>query len=489
MAVQVIIEQLNTVSFLSKIPITWELFISCKESPVKAEEEFCGRGGYAGKRIVCVCLALILCAMVFSASILLLLSPVVNARDQAPGRVAAKPAKQVCKIAQLSTKAFINSVAWSPNGKYLAALSYYGTTITVWDTQTWEKVNEFPRNGGFYCDSSFGFLTNDSVVTTAPLGPSPDPKYIELARFFNVEAWDIHTGKFLRCLPEEPLHNPDSRYSPRMDTFSVSSNHGLIAGVESGIYRNTVSVLDAKSGRQLFSRVIPIEWGVDLSESKSLKSEGTHTLAFSQDGKRLAVGTGYEQGTKQNKTLAGGGHVYILDSRTGKILKSFWAYHWKPDNYRDQPDADGFITWRPQDIYEVRRIIFSPDGRWIVTAKEKIFDPRSGNRVAATIFNARTGAKVTDIQGKVIRDLGKDEVIRINAMAWSGNWLAMGDGSGAVRVYAVKNPRKPLLMYNDDPDAGGLSTRATIYSMSLSQNGLVAYSRDNQIHIMLFPAI
>ena len=456
--------------------------MSCKKNLVKAEEEFCGRGGYSGNRTVCANLTVVLCAMVFFA--LIFVSPVVNARDQVPGRVAEKPAKRVHEIAQLSTKAFINAVAWSPNGKYLAALSYFGTTITVWDTQTWGKVNEFTRNGGFYCDSSFGFLTNDSVITTAPLGPSPDPKYDVLAKFFNVEEWDIHTGKLLRCLPEEPIHNPDTRYSPRMDTFTISSNHCLIAGVEASIYRNTVSVLDAKSGRQLFSRIIPIEWGVDLSESKSLKSEGIHTLAFSKDGKSLAVGTGSEQGTKQNKTLAGGGHVYILDSRTGKILKSFWAYHWKPDNYLDQPDADGFIPWRPQDIYEVRRIIFSPDGRWIVTAKEKIFDTRSGNRVAATIFNARTGTKVTDIQGKVIRDLGKDEVLRINAMVWDGNRLAVGDESGAFRLYSVKDPRKPLLIYNDDPEAGGLSTRSTIYSMSLSQDGLVAYSRDNQIHVM-----
>ena len=456
--------------------------MSCKEDLVKPEEKFFGRDGYSAHQTFFVSLTFFLCVMVFLVSIVV--SPVVNAQDQVPGRVAENPAKRVDEIAQLSTKAFINAVAWSPNGKYLAALSYYGTTITVWDTQTWEKVNEFTRNGGFYCDSSFGFLTNDSVITTAPLGPSPDPKYIELARFFNVEVWDIHTGKFLRCLPEEPIHNPDTRYSPRMDTFTVSSNHSLIAGVESGIFRNTVSVLDAKSGRQLFSRVIPIEWGVDLSESKSLKSEGIHTLAFSTDGKRLALGTGSRQVTRQNKTLAGGSHVYILDSRTGKIVKSFWAYHWKPDNYRDQPDADGFIPWRPQDIYEVRRIIFSPDGRWIVTAKEKIFDTRSGNRVAATIFNSRTGAKVTDIKGNVIRDLGKDEVIRINAMAWYGNWLAMGDVRGAMRLYSVKEPRKPLLIHNDDPDAAGLSTRSTVYSMSLSQNGLIAYSRDNQIHVI-----
>lgn len=456
--------------------------MSFKENQVKAKKEFCGRGGYSGNRTLCLYLTVVLCAMVFSASIFV--SPLVNARYKVPGSVAEKPAKRVHEIAQLSTKAFINAVAWSPNGKYLAALSYYGTIITVWDTQTWEKVNEFTRNGGFYCDSSFEFLTNDSVITTAPLGPSPDPKYDVLARFFNVEEWNIHTGKLLRCLPEEPIHNPDTRYSPRMDIFSISSNHGLIAGVETGIYSNTVSVLDAKSGRQLFSRVIPIEWGVDLSESQSLKSEGIHTLAFSKDGKRLVVGTGSEQGTKQNKTLAGGGHVYILDSRTGNILKSFWAYRWKPDNYRDQPDAHGFIPWRPQDIYKVRRIIFSPDGLWIVTAKEKIFDTRSGNRVAVTIFNARTGAKVTDIQGKVIRDLGKDEVLRINAMVWDGNRLAMGDESGAVRVYAVKDPRKPLLITNDDPEAGGVSTSSTIYSMSLSQKGLVAYSRDNQIHVM-----
>ena len=154
--------------------------MSFKENLVKAKEEFRGRAGYSCNRTVGVYLSLVLCAMLFWASIVL--SPLVNAQDRVPGRVAEKPAKRVDEIAQLSTKAFINAVAWSPNGKYLAALSYYGTTISVWDTQTWEKVNEFTRNGGFYCDSSFGFLTNNSVVTTAPLGPSPDPKYIVAPR-------------------------------------------------------------------------------------------------------------------------------------------------------------------------------------------------------------------------------------------------------------------------------------------------------------------
>jgi len=59
--VQLIVGWPHTVIFLSKIPVTLELFMSCKESLVKAEEEFCGRGGYAGNRTVCVYLTLVLC--------------------------------------------------------------------------------------------------------------------------------------------------------------------------------------------------------------------------------------------------------------------------------------------------------------------------------------------------------------------------------------------------------------------------------------------
>jgi len=121
-------------SFLSKITIEWDLLMSCKESLVKAKESCFGRDVCSVHRPVGVYLIFVPCAMVFSASIVV--SPVVNAQDQVFGRVPENPAQRVHEIAQLSTKAFINAVAWSPNGKYLAALSYYGTTITVWDTQT-----------------------------------------------------------------------------------------------------------------------------------------------------------------------------------------------------------------------------------------------------------------------------------------------------------------------------------------------------------------
>jgi len=242
----------------------------------------------------------------------------------------------VQEIANLSITRDVYGMAWSPKGKYLAA--YWGSTITIWDTETWAKVREFVRKeGGAVVETKFGFSSDED----------------DLSKCFNLTEWNLRAENFVMGQP-----------------FTASNDHRLVAGALQGP-DYTLSVLDIRTGKTLFARSIPIDWGVDLSESVASKNEMTTALAFSADGKRLAVGTSSEQGTKLNKTLAGGGQVYILDSKTGWILNSFWAYRWEPDYELDRPNERGWILYRPKDIYEVCGITFSPDAQWVVTGKGK----------------------------------------------------------------------------------------------------------------------
>jgi WD40 repeat protein len=411
-------------------------------------------------------------------------SPIDYVKTKFKGVKSVQQDAPIQEIARLSTKMYIDDIALSPDSRYLAALSNYGSTITLWDTRSWEKINECILYSRYNIDHVVRFLTNRSIIIATPGGESSDPSYVDQSKYFCLSECDACTGKLIRHLPGQPVVHASPTYRSAMEYFSVSNDGKLIVGIEKEP-SSVVSVLDAHTGKKLFSRMIPVEWGVDLSESRSSKNENINRVVFSPDGKRVAIGTGSEQRTENNKTIAAGGRVYILDSTTGQILNSFWAYRWEPDNYLDRPDSNGIIRGRNKDIYQVRDLIFSPNGRFIATGKYQMGQPRILDPIAATIWEAATGRKVFDIQGKVIDIGGGAEICYLTAMAWRGDLLALGDSSGALRMYSVKDPGKPVLIYRDDPRPDGIiGVGLCVNTIILFSGGMLVYCRDNKIYVL-----
>ena len=411
-------------------------------------------------------------------------SPIDYVTSKFRSEMSMQKSEAIQEIAKLSTRMHIDDIAISPDGRYLAALSNYGSTITIWDTRSWEKINECMLFSRYNIDHVVRFLTNRSIIIATPGGESSDPKYVDQSKYFCLSECDAFTGKLIRHLPGQPVPHTSPTYRSAMEFFSVSSDGELIAGRERD-YDDFLTVLDAQTGKKLFSRMIPIDWGVDLSESRSVKTEGINRVVFSPDGTRVAMGTGSEQVSENNKTIAAGGRVYVLDSTTGKILNSFWAYHWEPDNYLDRLDANGIISGRNKDIYEVRELLFSPDGRYIATGKCQMGQPRILDHIAATIWEAGTGRKVCDIPGKIIDIGGGAEICYLTAMAWRGDLLALGDSSGALRLYSVKALGKPVLIYQDDPRPDGIfGVGLCVNTIILFSDGMMVYCRDNKIYVL-----
>ncbi len=435
------------------------------------------RGRWCGTQTIGIGLIVLIGALLPSA-VIDAASLVGNAAQNVSGTQVPDQV-EVKEIAHLSITRDVDGLAWSPNGKYLAALSYWGSTLTIWDTETWVKVNEFVRReGGAIVEYGLDFSSDYTVLTSTMMRASFDPNYDDQSKYFNLMEWDIRTGKYLRSLPSTPIRLPDMRDRSRMQLFTVSGDQRFVAGV-SRVLENTIAVLDLRTGKAVFARSIPIDWGVDLSASKASKTEGIRALSLSADGRYLAVGTSSEQRTRQNKTLAGGGRVYILDTMTGKTLNSFWAYRWEPDFELDHTDADGWVVYRPRDIYRVCSIALSPDGQWVVTGKDRLFNTKTGNTIAATIWNARIGAKVTDMEGDVYHDGAMVLVDPIKTMAWHDDWLAMINQLGSVRVYSLQDPSHPRLLFKSKGYWMAINTR-----LAVSGGGLVAYSNGNHIHVL-----
>jgi|GEM_PF-3926632 len=411
-------------------------------------------------------------------------SPIHYVTKKLKGSMSVENGEAIQEIAQVSTRMHIDDIALSPDGQYLAALSNYGSTITIWDTRSWKKINECMLYSRYNINHIVRFLTNRSIIIATPGGESSDPNYVDQSKYFCLSECDAFTGKLIRHLPRQPVVHASPTYRAAMEYFAVSGNRKLIAGRERD-FDDFLTVLDAQTGKKLFSRVIPIDWGVDLSESRSSKNELINRIVFSSDGKRVAIGTGAWQSTYNNKTIAAGGRVYVMDSTTGKILNSFWAYRWEPDNYLDRPDANGHITGRNQDIYQVTELIFSPDGRWIVTAREKMCNTRTPSTVAASIWASSTGRKVCDIEGKITDDRWGPDIAYVTAMAWRGELLALGDAEGVFRLYSINDLNNLKLLYEHIPAFDiRWSHPVAIENIIISTSGWLAYCHDNKIYVV-----
>jgi len=331
------------------------------------------------------------------------------AQSTAPAASEPSNSKSVPhEIRRLRVDGYINAVAWSFDGSRLAALSQFGSTITVWDAKTWNVVKEFRRDGGAYSGNSLAFLPDGSLLTAAlgefsNEGPdgnllkaaqigdhSGDPDYIvpsvsnlkyHSLKIFSLIDWNLATGQPIRYIP--PLEFPPSDLSPKItNTFAISRDRALIAAIKDG---RSVWLYDASSGVRVQDLpTTPLPEHPDVANS----------VAFSPDGQELVVGTAW-------------GWVHFFGVRDGVLRRSFRAY--------------------TTGEYRVAALAFSPDGKSIATGKAKGFDAREPNEFSTHIWRVSDGASIAMLPGATWILHGKTEAVSVRAMDWFKDLLAVGD--------------------------------------------------------------
>jgi WD40 repeat protein len=404
----------------------------------------------AGTLSVTAILAIVLVSVSCLAGSQVPLPPPSNSGD-----VAGSQHLQVVK--RLQTKGFINAVAWNADGTRLAALSLYGSTITIWETKNWTVVKEFERCSGPYSNNSLAFLPDGSLVTSAPVGTdcSKDPRSAETDRkygvlsMFSVIQWNPDTGKPVRYYPEMPYPPPD-RTVRAANTFAASKD-GAFIGAISGRDVLLYETHGATLVRTLKTPSLPAH--PELWTESYRKQVAAHpptsfpdyakSLAFSPDGKELAVGT-----------LSGMVNFFTL--KDGALRYSFAAY----------PFTSSLC---------VRAIAYSPDGQSIATGKARIVNLSKNDNITTNVWRVGDGAKLAALEGEVSTIQGVDMPDRINTIAWSpeGGALAAG-GSASLRVWRVAASGDQLLY---------LQKQGNNYSLAYSRQSALAVSTDNQITI------
>lgn len=356
----------------------------------------------------------------------------------------------------------VRSIAFSADGKLLVSASggwaysgeRPGTTCRVWEVATGreafrlEDASEDMRIATFtaggralvtggsgrprFWDVPTGREFNRRIGHAAPVlavAFSPDGKTVTSAgRDERLFRWEVGTG---RALAEQRMVPPDRSGGKELNRVALSQN--LRFAALSG-HEMPVSVLDCDSGKILRafeggSGSGPLALSADGSKVAASPKRGgievweaaagarllqakipndAYALAFSPDGKRVAVGTGLQTSAWLPE---GKGTVHVFDLDTGKeFLK---------------------IEKRDDDIHA---LAFSPDGQLLATGAE-------GRTVR--LWDIASGKELVELQRKRPSEGGYPQFVTSLAFSPDGRLLAGGDGS-ALRIWEVSSGAEVL---------------------------------------------
>ena len=354
----------------------------------------------------------------------------------------ANTGKSVYKPLQGHTNP-VYSVAYSPDGKYIVS-GGPDTTILIWDAKRGIRI------GNLLIDKLF----DEPVAEAHPgwvcsVGFSPDGQQI-ISGFSNVIAvWDASTHEPTGILQGHTGDVTSVAFSP--------NGQYIVSGGED----HTVRVWDATKGEQI---------GELLRHEDDVKS-----VAFSPDGQHIV------SGSKDNTVRI---WSVSINAPIGKILQ---AHNDRVTSVAFSPDGQHIIssshdhTVRISDVITGQQMIqplqfhawsvaYSPDGQRIVSG---------GGDNTVRIWNARSGMSI----GNPLQGHEGDSVMeRVSSVAYSpdGQRIVSGGGDNTARIWDASTGTpigKPIIAYE-----GGYSGSIHV-AYSPDGKRLVSCSPDNTVRI------
>jgi WD40 repeat protein len=241
----------------------------------------------------------------------------------------------------------VNSVAFSPNGRMIVSGSY-DKTIRLWDTRTGKSIGE-PFQGHESSVNSVAFSPDGQMIVSG-------------SRDTTVRLWDIR-GK--------PIDKPFWGYGYRLNSVAFSPDGQMI--VSGGWHKTNKTVwLWNTSGKT-------------MGKLSQQRKDGVNSVAFSPDGQWIA--SGGNDGTLQ-----------LWDTK-GKPIGKLFRRH-----------TDG-----------VNSVTFSPDGHWIISASNdgtlQLWDTK-GNPIGQPFQ-------------------GHESQVRSVAFSSDGQWIVSGGNDGTLQLWGV----------------------------------------------------
>jgi RNA polymerase sigma factor (sigma-70 family) len=314
---------------------------------------------------------------------------------------------------------FLGNVAFSPDGRILAA-GGYGGSILVYDAATGRKLREFQARASQFAALAF----------------APDGKTLASASSKRIQIWDFTTGKVVRhfnAKASDVSANGGSLIGPLV----FSPDGKVLASVSPD---HSVRVWDAQTGKEL----------VGLQGHR----RRVHCLAFSADGRTLYSADG--EGINDE---AGSVRVWSLD--TGKELRQFTL-------------RGGGESSRPGIP-----LCFAPDGKTLAFAAHETVRRKEGKNVL--ILQVQVVSLLDLETGEVRRTLEPQEG-RFKSAAFScdGKLLATMNGVPTVNDTLSAQDRNRVKVWDVTTGKQLFDFAANAERFSVQGPGLLALAPDGK---------
>lgn|GEM_PF-3614320 len=329
-------------------------------------------------------------AVILAAASTLTLSTIAAHGEQSIGNSVGgtakeAPSKGMNEVRHIDAKGQVNAVAWDLKDERVAVLSDFGSRVEILSSKNWSSKHSFSKDTNSYSGNSFAFLQGNQLLATTPQVDAADPAPLSV--------WDAQSGDFDGWFNDkEAAKHVDDRYIASALLFATTQDGTMVAAPNGPTSRN-IFIYDGVS-RKLIRTV---------SLGQSVRDTGYPTsVAFSPNKKQLAVGTNI-------------GIVFLFDLDSGNLRRSFTAY--------------------PQGEFRCSAIVYSPDGKFIATGKDKTINISHSNLVSADVWREDSAAHVSSLEGITVPFGQNQETTTVSSIAWSGEMLAVADRI-SVRVWA-----------------------------------------------------
>lgn len=190
-----------------------------------------------------------------------------------PARAQSDSLPKLRIVQKLYRDYYTFGVAWSSNSSKLAAYSTWGNLVTVWSVGG-TILREIRREGDHYVGKALAFTSGDAEIISRPAS----------YKLTNAAAsvFEIATGAIAREVPG-PHPGDEGRHNWALG-FAISPDRSLLAAAfDGGIYQPVV----------LYSTK---DWSkvAEIASPRTTVADNAKVLAFSADGRFLAIGLPYD---------------------------------------------------------------------------------------------------------------------------------------------------------------------------------------------------